>query len=1635
RGKSSEFYKTHHLPMPPEIGQLGPSAKDKARSRSEPPGSRPRKHSFATSLVAEKLSSALQKGDPAEIRELVLEGHGRHLLGRTSWNEEVRQLLKALPTHLQNVNTTHEAIRRGDVAKLKELAALDETYLKTRSEDGCHPIHAAIENRQLEAVRLILEMFPACINLKASHGRNPLHLAALRKDTAIYKLLVECGADPKALDQKGKTAEYYLKSRRGRSKSSASPNPPRERSPSKEKPFSSKTTKVDTIAVPTMEKETFGSGADLQRPRENVEENHESDKKAVPNREDADAEQNVTADDGNSPEESDSGDAEGKQPHDVPSNSDSRSTDVDAGEIVDGDDPAVADVTSAVDDSVRVPEPDVRNGDGIGDNKPKADEVADRSACSVAENGGKESDDLEGRNSAAEGAMKDGKPSTGDAKQQENGMQKFNGDGEPSQGDTEEADYSSKAVTTPLKRQDIVEVDATSSNLDLNSKAKEEETSELHSSTQSKPDVISQKGTSDTPEETQGQVDKKKDISSITVSPDGMYTVNVGQPKGEEPETGDSNLKCDTRPDKEDTLSSTDERLAQMPHAPPEEEGDYTQESQENKHEVARIGNNSGTAEAKNTGMKTETFSGKKDKVQEPNKVHLRSVPEEQPENQQEKQDADASANGDEKQPKSNASVTADPKKQENGNYIIDDSNNMVSGFDFSKDRPFEKDNAANIEKARATKLEILEPEQKHETSTDGTQNLEFSNDTCKKTDKDDDNQNENATLNDKAKPVNDTTKCVSASEPRHSTEAANPTSEQTSINDVSQVKDEGRDERPTSGNGADQLPPSRTPLSSRSKKTPSDKDPDDSVAKAAVPTETFKDHLEGPPQVQAGTSGSTKVHDDLLEASHGDQATTEKTKTKQEDVKRQRRASSSNADKEKHVQYKGSKLSSSTAMQLGNPSNSNINKLENPVETETPGVSSACFSKRRKRSHPVKAHAVSDRLNELIDLWIKDGDLLRLEHVVIAGQGERLLNKTSEDKQVQEFLSLVPAYMERIRSVHEAVVRGNLAEVRQVLTRKRFALSRDHLGASPLHLAVLHGHTDVLNYIVDKFPETLDGPDNEGRTPLHYAAVVMEAQNYFDILKKAGADDTIKDKMGHTPEFYVKSPKELTIRDLLESYQTTNDEEKSATADVWKRPPTPPEDADAPFVSEAKSVPASMPDQDKTTDQKQAPSKEPGKVQAPVEKPVEASVHEHKPKLPAQVLPSAPPLQESVKEEIQEKVKVPLPESTKMPEKLPSEALKNEPAKGKDPETTKVSVLAPPAPAQAPRPAQEKEPLIVPVVLPTKALSKGNQVPVQEPSLVPDKVESQALPPAKPTAQEAAQVQGPTQLPEKVPQAEANLPETPRAQAPSTREVLKSAEVRQLAQSMLREGRTVEEGRYLTDAVGDVLSRGLLAVSKQRPADPVNFLVSWFKEQVPQKPALVAKALPVRFAKTFRKLKKKKKKKKKNIMQDSLACINKNVEVQSLFYLCTFPFSSLKLKLALSLDEDADHYRDDHTKLKDEEGQTVLHFAASHSHSEGCFYALIRQGHVLLAERDGRYRTARDVAREASQRDNLLDLDQYVLDAFLERRSDLLRALAHQGYDQLLNAVDKHGRDVTSIVTQFEMTDMQSLMHELAYF
>lgn len=46
------------------------------------------------------MTAALQRGDVELLQDLVLEGHGKHLLGKASWNDDVKAFLKELPSYL-----------------------------------------------------------------------------------------------------------------------------------------------------------------------------------------------------------------------------------------------------------------------------------------------------------------------------------------------------------------------------------------------------------------------------------------------------------------------------------------------------------------------------------------------------------------------------------------------------------------------------------------------------------------------------------------------------------------------------------------------------------------------------------------------------------------------------------------------------------------------------------------------------------------------------------------------------------------------------------------------------------------------------------------------------------------------------------------------------------------------------------------------------------------------------------------------------------------------------------------------------------------------------------------------------------------------------------------------------------------------------------------------------------------------------------------------------------------------------------------------------------------------------------------------------------------------------------------------
>ncbi|KAK8788073.1 hypothetical protein V5799_022146, partial [Amblyomma americanum] len=1603
RGKSSEFYKTHHLPLAPEVAQMSSSARAKARSRSEPPGSKPRKSSYASTAVNEKLTAALQKGDPAEIRELILEGHGRHLLGRTSWNEEVRHLLKGLPQFLHHVNATHDAIARGDQGRLKELAASDAQLLRARNDLGTHPIHAAIEARNLEAAKLILDAFPAAINLKAPHGRNPLHLAALRRDQEMYNFLVESGADPKALDQKGKTAEYYLKSsrkRRSRSTTSAHDDTSRERSSSVRDTVpasveaAARTTELETITVPADKGALGGAAGDSVDGRRN-DQSSGAAKGAQ-----GQGEEEATEAGGSETGQSGSSDGGGK---DSDASASASERDVTAGKdvgegtveaVTDGQEPIPLEAAGAHENKASSGG-DEQDSTGAGvaspssSLQPTATDSSDGSGIKTikdAREGGVEvldvvaSDEMKGDKRIADAAESRGPAEERNADAVDQGGTAFlqKPDSGPNSGDYVNDSQSMTAHSTQEQRRgegkepgserlQRMKKDADDKGGENVNNAPQEEGKKKGDEASSKSaeagNKSGQKGNSEdikpldekTKVQTTPEVEKRiamaregpgKNSQSEGVTAAPKDNENVWQVANNDSKSSAHNgdeagafLGAARLGGDINATNVTGRSEAKSSHAeennPSHGEKDNSESNFQEQSDPAAVKSNSNKEQIKKATHKegANKQSGKDgqpsfekpatdstlqskgqalapglemdenattDNFQQVTALQqdevvglaghlsnaLPDIKREQPEDQRVGSEAVSASDRTLKNDKKAVNLNSEDKNEKDGTNapitgeantekIIENSAHEADGADVktpsesaeSQDKKYQESakaadkialDASNKAPLRQTLKKTKpapEPKPSARSGTvkaikNGMQHTRCSSSMLSLKDKftktfsrNSLNIDEKTMLTDTEENVLETQKSKVNGGARHSLKKQKsnlasicdknqkPDSAATNVADKSSTKDakteanEGAKSSDKSDVNKDVSDDTNKGVASAAQQ-PQDAEEiqcenDENNKQATKLTAFVKPEFEGissqslrSPTVDAFNETKEQVlraqgigEDEMSnddpgdnQVSHGTTQDSYNTPPKEAMKRRENRiqvldqkSSLSEQDKEKpsgqpsqsdgtrgnqdgHLGEQATIVVSSASADTANPTG-NVAPMEEPeinADSSRGAVKDMAKSqaevaadshenpeptKPRQRSAEKRPNnkgsklssstsAQLDRLNELIDVWIKEGDLLRLEHVVIAGQGERLLNKTSDDKQVQEFLGLVPAYMERIRTVHEAVVSGNLAQVRQVLTRKRFALSRDRFGASPLHLAVLHGHTDVLNYIVERFPETLDGPDNEGRTPLHYAAVVLEAQNYFDILKKAGADETLKDKMGHTPEYYLKNPKELSIRELLANYQTAADDDKSAKADVWQRPSTPTEKPEAPnTVPEA---PAAT-----------APSAIDGNAKPAV------LPDSGKPE------PGGPP--------------------TEVP---PLEASKTATS------TAPAEVAPKVVPPSAPQPGHT-------LPMPTEGVERQ---PVQEPLQTAVRLPLEhTVAPDRTTTTTGHQT--------------STLPEKKNGQNAA-------ADMAQLAQSLLLTGRTPEEAQYLSSSVGDALVGALSAVAQQRPPDPVGFVASWLSQK-----------------------------------------------------------------------------------------------------------------------------------------------------------------------------------------------------------
>ncbi|VVC92146.1 unnamed protein product [Leptidea sinapis] len=175
------------------------------------------------------------------------------------------------------------------------------------------------------------------------------------------------------------------------------------------------------------------------------------------------------------------------------------------------------------------------------------------------------------------------------------------------------------------------------------------------------------------------------------------------------------------------------------------------------------------------------------------------------------------------------------------------------------------------------------------------------------------------------------------------------------------------------------------------------------------------------------------------------------------------------------------------------------------------------------------------------------------LATLVLNGEGSRLIGRYSDNSELQAFLENVPTYMHKINRIHVAARQGDIKDLQAALDRRKFAIARDPIspnGSTPLHVATVFGKTNIVKYLGGRFPETLSAVDFEGRTALHYAAVLPDNGHYYHVLQQLGANTKDLDDNGVSAEDYYKNPRLLPLSQLFKDFGISEETAKEMFSD-----------------------------------------------------------------------------------------------------------------------------------------------------------------------------------------------------------------------------------------------------------------------------------------------------------------------------------------------------------------------------------------------------------------------------------------------------------------------------------------------------
>lgn len=116
--------------------------------------------------VREKIQTALHSGNVSQLQELMIDGHGHELAGRTSFVEDARRFLKTVPQAMETIRELQESVINGDRTTVERILAEQPLYARARDSNSFTLMHLAVVGGHLSLVNYFAEHFSSMINLK-----------------------------------------------------------------------------------------------------------------------------------------------------------------------------------------------------------------------------------------------------------------------------------------------------------------------------------------------------------------------------------------------------------------------------------------------------------------------------------------------------------------------------------------------------------------------------------------------------------------------------------------------------------------------------------------------------------------------------------------------------------------------------------------------------------------------------------------------------------------------------------------------------------------------------------------------------------------------------------------------------------------------------------------------------------------------------------------------------------------------------------------------------------------------------------------------------------------------------------------------------------------------------------------------------------------------------------------------------------------------------------------------------------------------------------------------------------------------------------------------------------------------------